>query len=229
VLGDRQVGRVAEDLVQYRDGLAPGGRDDLGAIGRVLIGDVGVGRGALVEEVPRQRPCGQAAATLRPRCGKRCPSEDDKVPPSQSRVSGCWWWALTRRAFAARNVSWRRYHCEVQARVSSKCLTRQPCRRSQGCRHRPARRRRGCGPGRGCGVVRPGMGERLAESGVAVDLDEQRGQMDLRQPSGHGLGERVGLGGYLLGGQRRETIRSPSSSRRASACVSGRPGPVPAR
>jgi len=48
------------------------------------------------------------------------------------------------------------------------------------------------------------MGERLAESGVAVDLDEQRGQVDLRQSSGDSLGERVGRGGYLLGGQGRD-------------------------
>ena len=35
------------------------------AVGRMLIGDVGVGGGALVEEIARQRPGGQAAAAQR--------------------------------------------------------------------------------------------------------------------------------------------------------------------
>lgn len=38
------------------------------AIGRMLIGDVGVGGGALVEEIARQRP----GERLRPRSAKRC-------------------------------------------------------------------------------------------------------------------------------------------------------------
>ena len=65
VLGDRQVSRVAENLIEHRDRLAPGGRDDLGAVGRVLIGDVGVGGGALVEEVARQGAGREAATALR--------------------------------------------------------------------------------------------------------------------------------------------------------------------
>jgi hypothetical protein len=36
VLGDRQLGRVAEDLIEDSDRLPPRGRDDLGAVGRVL-------------------------------------------------------------------------------------------------------------------------------------------------------------------------------------------------
>lgn len=65
VLGDRQVGRVAEDLIEDGHGFAPRGGDDFGSVGRVVIGDVGVGGGALVEEVPRQCPGGQAAPALR--------------------------------------------------------------------------------------------------------------------------------------------------------------------
>ena len=65
VLGDRQVGRVPEDLIKHCDRLAPGGRDDLGAVGRVLVGNVGVGGGALVEEVARQGAGGEAATALR--------------------------------------------------------------------------------------------------------------------------------------------------------------------
>jgi 2-polyprenyl-3-methyl-5-hydroxy-6-metoxy-1,4-benzoquinol methylase len=65
VLAERQIGWVAEDLVQDCDGLAPGGPDDLGAVGGVVVGDVGVGGGALVEEVARQGAGGQAAAALR--------------------------------------------------------------------------------------------------------------------------------------------------------------------
>ena len=38
------------------------------AVGRMLIGDVGVGGGALVEEIARQRP----GERLRPRSAKRC-------------------------------------------------------------------------------------------------------------------------------------------------------------
>ena len=115
VLGERQIRWVAEDLIEYRDGLAPGAGDDLGAVGGVLIGDMGVGGGAFIKEVARQR----SGVRLRPRCGNRCPSEDDSVPPPHSAASGCAWCALTRRVFAARSVSWRKYHCEVQARASS--------------------------------------------------------------------------------------------------------------
>lgn len=43
VLGDGEVGGVAEDLVQDVGGVAVGGDDDLGPVGRVLVGDVGVG------------------------------------------------------------------------------------------------------------------------------------------------------------------------------------------
>src|ERR1700694_3363335 len=35
------------------------------AVGRVLVGDVGVGGGALVEEIARQRPGGEAVAAQR--------------------------------------------------------------------------------------------------------------------------------------------------------------------
>jgi len=65
VLAERQVGGVAEDLVQHGDGFPPGRRDDLGAVRGVLIGDMGVGGGAHVEEVPRQGAGGEASAALR--------------------------------------------------------------------------------------------------------------------------------------------------------------------
>ncbi len=45
-----------------------------------------------------------------------------------------------------------------------------------------------------------GMGECLAEVGVAVDLDEQRGEVDLRKPRGDRVGERRRFGGHLFGG-----------------------------
>jgi hypothetical protein len=45
------------------------------------------------------------------------------------------------------------------------------------------------------------VGERLAESGVSVDLDQQGGQMDLRQAGGDRLRECLGFGGNLFGGQ----------------------------
>ncbi|MGI8695604.1 MAG: hypothetical protein ACR2JQ_02970 [Mycobacteriales bacterium] len=48
------------------------------------------------------------------------------------------------------------------------------------------------------------MSEGFGESRVAVDLNERRGKLNLRQSSGGGLGERVGIGGYLFGGQRRD-------------------------
>ncbi len=48
VLGDGQLGGVAEDLVEGEGGIAFGGDDDLGAVGGVLIGDVGVAGDALV-------------------------------------------------------------------------------------------------------------------------------------------------------------------------------------
>jgi hypothetical protein len=52
-------------IVEHGDGLAPGGWDDRGAVSRVLVGDVGVSGGSLVEEVARQRPGGEAVAALR--------------------------------------------------------------------------------------------------------------------------------------------------------------------
>jgi hypothetical protein len=65
VLSDGQVGRIAEDLIEDGDGFTPGGRDNFGAVGRVLIGHTGIGGGPLVEEVPRQRPGGEATTALR--------------------------------------------------------------------------------------------------------------------------------------------------------------------
>src|SRR6202048_2029206 len=65
VLAERQIRWVAEDLIEHRDGLTPGGRDDFGAVSGMLIGDVGVCRCSLVEEVPRQCSGGQATAALR--------------------------------------------------------------------------------------------------------------------------------------------------------------------
>jgi hypothetical protein len=48
------------------------------------------------------------------------------------------------------------------------------------------------------------VSERLAEPGVTVDVNQQRRQMDLRKSSCGRLGEVLGFGGYLLGGQRRD-------------------------
>ncbi len=53
-----------------------------------------------------------------PLAGKRCPSEDDIVPPPHTAASGSRWCWLTIAVFAARRVSSRRYHSEVQASVS---------------------------------------------------------------------------------------------------------------
>ena len=55
VLDDRELAGVAEDLVKGVRGVSFGGDDDLGAERRVLVGDVGVARDALINEVPRQR------------------------------------------------------------------------------------------------------------------------------------------------------------------------------
>jgi hypothetical protein len=49
-----------------------------------------------------------------------------------------------------------------------------------------------------------GVGERLAEPGVAVDLDEQRGQVDLGQPRGDRRRECLGFGGDVFGGHGRD-------------------------
>lgn len=56
VLGDRQIRCVAEDFVEYVVGFTFGGDDDLGAVGGVLVGDVGVGRQALFGEIAAHRP-----------------------------------------------------------------------------------------------------------------------------------------------------------------------------
>ena len=54
VFGDGQFGGVAEEFVEDIGGVTVGGDDDLGAEGGVLIGDVGVGGDALVDEVAGQ-------------------------------------------------------------------------------------------------------------------------------------------------------------------------------
>ena len=59
VLGDRQLGGVAEDAVEGVGGVSVGGDDDLGAVGGVLVGDVGVLGDAFVDEVARQAPSGE--------------------------------------------------------------------------------------------------------------------------------------------------------------------------
>jgi hypothetical protein len=59
VLKQRQLGRVAEDLIERERRVAFGRDDDLRAERRVLVGDVGVARQALMHEVARQRPAGQ--------------------------------------------------------------------------------------------------------------------------------------------------------------------------
>jgi len=57
-------------------------------------------------------------------------------------------------------------------------------------------------------------GERLGEPGVAVDLDQQRREMDLRKPRGYCLGERAASAGTCSAGSG-DTIRSPFSPIRA--------------
>jgi hypothetical protein len=59
VLDDRQLGGIAQDLVQGEGRVAFGRDDDLGAVGRVLVRDVGVAGEPLVDEVARQRPPGE--------------------------------------------------------------------------------------------------------------------------------------------------------------------------
>ena len=65
VLEQRQFGRVAENLVERERRVTLGRDDDLRAERRVLIGDVGVARQALVNEVSGERPPGQRLATGR--------------------------------------------------------------------------------------------------------------------------------------------------------------------
>ena len=65
VLGDRQVGGVAEDLVQDVVRLAFRGNDNLGAVGGVLVGDVRVRREPLVREVATRSSCRDGLSTRR--------------------------------------------------------------------------------------------------------------------------------------------------------------------
>jgi hypothetical protein len=100
VLGDRDVGGVAEDLIEHVVGLALGRDDDLRAVGGVLVGDVGVGR----EDLPavdghlpagrRLAPApGTAARPRRTRCRCRDPltaedlAELDRVS-TENQVQG---------------------------------------------------------------------------------------------------------------------------------------------
>lgn len=218
VLGDRQVGRVAEDLVQHDDGLAPGGRDDLGVVGGVLIGDVGVGRGALVEEIARQRPCGEAAAALREPLPVRGRQGAAAPQPSE--------WVLVVGVDQA-SV---RFAQGVLAQVPVRGPGQDVLGDARGVGHAGVAEVAGVCEHGGVevahqvgvsGLGAAGVGECLGESGVALDLDEQRREVNLRQPGGDGVGERVGLGGYLLGGQRRDDQVAVLVSRRASPCVFG--------
>jgi hypothetical protein len=59
VFGDREIGCIAEDFVQHVVGFPVGRDDDLCAVGGVLVGDVGVGRDAFVDEISGQVPGGE--------------------------------------------------------------------------------------------------------------------------------------------------------------------------
>lgn len=88
VCSDVEVGGVADDYVENVGGVTVGAGNDLGAVGGVLVGHVGVGGAALVDEEPGQSPCGQRLGLI----GSRSPSEDDRMPPPQILASWCWWW-----------------------------------------------------------------------------------------------------------------------------------------
>jgi hypothetical protein len=84
-----QVGGVAKVPVEDIEALRGGRHDHLRVDGGMLVGDVGVDRYALTPgEIPRHRP----AVMDLPLVGKRCPSEDDKVPGQNAWVSGSQWW-----------------------------------------------------------------------------------------------------------------------------------------
>ncbi len=112
VLGDGQVGRVAEDLVEGKGPFEHGGGDDLGAVGGVLVGDMGEGGGAFMGSgvnVPKRNETllltvsGHGVALGDERAGQRpcCPSLGLplSVRPTGSQgtlpaVVGsppCWW------------------------------------------------------------------------------------------------------------------------------------------
>ena len=65
VLEQRQLGRVAEDFIECERRVALGGDDDLRPERRVLVGDVGVARQALMHEIPGQRSAGQRLPACR--------------------------------------------------------------------------------------------------------------------------------------------------------------------
>jgi hypothetical protein len=65
VLEQWQLGRVPEDLIERERRVALGGDDDLRPERRVLVGDVGVARQALMHEIPGQRSAGQRLPACR--------------------------------------------------------------------------------------------------------------------------------------------------------------------
>jgi len=115
VLQQRQLGRVAEDLIKRERRVAFGGDDDLGAKRRVLIGNVGVARQALVHEVPRQRPASQRLSARRQAqtIGVRERGGAEGLGEGWRKC------ALTTSVFAERSASSRRYHWVVQSIVSA--------------------------------------------------------------------------------------------------------------
>lgn len=74
-LTERQIRWVAEDLIEHSDRLAPGRRDDFGAAGGVLIGDIigsrcPEGLVSSIKSVPRRRLSKCPSAEIRyPRLG----------------------------------------------------------------------------------------------------------------------------------------------------------------
>ena len=160
------------------------------------------------------------AVRLRPRCGSRWPP----------RMTG------SHRPTAERaGVGGERSRGEHSPRAGF--LTQIPLRRpSQGvlgdvgrigqpgiaevAGRKRAPRRRGCVRGRDCGLCTSGVGESLAEAGFAVDLDQQRREMDLGSRAATAWASASASPGTCSAG-RGDTIRSPSSPRRARPPLAG--------
>ena len=76
MFGDRQVGGVAEDLIEEVVSFPICRDDDLRSVDGVLVGDVGVGGDSLADEVARQVAGGQGF--------------EDSVPEPKTAAIGSW-------------------------------------------------------------------------------------------------------------------------------------------
>jgi hypothetical protein len=194
VLDDRQLGGVAQDLIEHVKAVTIGRDDDLGPVGGVLVRDVGVGGDALVEEVARQDPGGQRA----PSHGQAEAVRGRQCPPAPDAGEGLMVVLIDHRGVGRLQPG---LVAQVPLDVPVQGVGADPGElgHAGGAEVAGLGQQRGVEVAavlqlRGPGGAPAGVGQPVAETGDAVHLDDGLGQ------GHHGeAGQDGGLGGRDLG------------------------------